>query len=148
MPQLPQAFRRPCLGPGVEHGHQLQTVHGLSFCTVCGLWTSGDRMADVKLGKPCVRTATKHRRQLLRRLGRSPPLPPYHLTAWPDGTAIAVRHSKRKCRQGSLQAVALPVASQPKTVLLKSTALESVRARVFERIRAAAGQAAASPPAG
>jgi hypothetical protein len=129
-------MRAKCPGPGVDHGHCMQTVHGLTFCTLCGLWTSEGRTTCAKLGIPCTRTVTGHGKRLLKRLGRIPPMPPYHLTEWPDGTAIAKPSSKRKRpQQPAAQAAVEPQAERPKPVV--NAALASMRARVLERLRRA-----------
>ncbi len=88
-------MRTQCSGPGAEHGHCMQTVHGLTFCTLCGLWTSEGRTTSAKLGIPCTRMVTGHHKWLLKRLGKSPPIPPYYVTVWTVGTTIAVQSSSK-----------------------------------------------------
>ncbi len=53
-------MRSKCPGPGVEHGHCMQTVHGMIFSTLCCLWTCEGRTINAKLGIPCTRTGTGH----------------------------------------------------------------------------------------
>ena len=133
-------MRTQCPGPGAEHGHCMQTVHGLTFCTLCGLWTSEGRTTSAKLGIPCTRTVTGHGKRLLKRLGRSPPMPPYHLKEWPDGTAVAsLSHKRKRPQQPAAQAAESTAASfshveRPRPVV--NAALASLRARVLARLRA------------
>jgi hypothetical protein len=135
-------LQRPCPGPGVRHGHHMQTVHGLHFCAVCGQWTSDSRTASTGLSTQCARRATAYGARLLRRLGGKPPLPPppYHLQVWPDGTALATHVGVKRRRPEPCQPPARSASvssSGDRHRAVTSPKLDAIRARVLERVRRA-----------
>ena len=75
----------PCPGPGVMQGHELASINGLLFCKCCGRHGGGQGRA---LRQACQGEATEHGQRVLRRLAARPPLPPYRLAVWPDGSAV------------------------------------------------------------
>jgi hypothetical protein len=93
-----------CPGPGARHGHAVQCIRGLTFCTTCGHWASLSGASSRGMHRTCTGQATKRGRELLTRLANQPPkLPDLHgRKAWPDGTpadppaALAAAGRKRR----------------------------------------------------
>ena len=78
----------PCRGAGCRQGHAMEVVHGLSFCKICGRYTRNPDVATKGLKQVCSGVPGKHARRFLRRVCAKPPLPPYGVKVWPDGTKV------------------------------------------------------------
>jgi ribonuclease HI len=93
-----------CPGPGARHGHAVQCIRGLTFCTTCGHWASLSGASSRGMHRKCTGQATKRGSELLTRLASQPPkLPDLHgRKTWPDGTpadssaALAAAGCKRR----------------------------------------------------
>ena len=68
------------LGGEVHSSHKLLMHRGLGWCRHCGAYAF---LRGRGLRAPCPGCPTPHGAVVLRRLGRSPPLPPPH-TAWQE----------------------------------------------------------------
>ena len=98
-----------CPGPGASQGHNVQSIHGLYFCTSCGRYSSKQGGWN-GLKKPCSRKPTRYGARLLNRLCENPPRPPMCKKSWPDGTPIVQgpspnlgfkrRRNVRECKGG------------------------------------------------
>jgi hypothetical protein len=99
---------KACPGPGTRHGHKMQCIHGLYFCTVCGQWATAAGASSRGMHQQCSGHAAKRGRELLARLACQPPrLPDLHgRRQWPDGTpaapptALAAAVRKRRAAGG------------------------------------------------
>ena len=97
----------PCPSPGVMQGHDLASINGLKFCKVCGRHGGGQGRG---LKQACTGESTDFGQRILSRLAARPPLPPYRLKVWPDGTAIVpgTLRSRRSRPAGGKPARSLP----------------------------------------
>jgi hypothetical protein len=121
----------PCPGPGVTQGHQVRSIRGLYFCTVCGSWSIPGGGSNRAIHKPCTGYATKRGQDLLGRLQCEPPrLPDLHgRRVWPDGTPADPPKALAAFRR---QRRGVGVPSPPKTLAMNSR-IQAVYARVRDR---------------
>ena len=66
----------------------MEVVHGLLYCKRCGRYTRNPAVATKGLKQVCSGVPGKHARRFLRRVCAKPPLPPYGVKVWPDGTKV------------------------------------------------------------
>ena len=106
-------------------GHELACVNGLKFCKVCGRHGGGHGRG---LRQACQGFAIDHGQRVLKRLAARPPLPPYRLTVWPDGSAVVPGTLASRKRAG--RAAVTPrtaKAPQPQAAELPGRAAKGVK---------------------
>jgi ribonuclease HI len=156
---------KPCPGPGSQHGHRMQTVHGLWFCTVCGRWAIATGAGSRGIHQQCPGFAAKRGGELLSRMACNPPkLPDLHgRKLWPDGTppappaALAAAGRRRRAAgvppstpaSSSSTRAGGAARGQPRPPLLfrprgadkEPSPAEQRLAAVYARVRSRAGEA-------